>query len=143
MARKAAAEVEDLDLEDFDDAEEAEESSAKSKGKGKSKKAAEPKGVSASQLAAHLGAEGKTFRAWVRRKVEAGDLKLEREAKTRYDFGPDFDSPQVKQIVELWNSESHEKGAGLEAARKAKEEKAAKSGTSKTKSGVKGTRAKK
>jgi hypothetical protein len=133
MARKAAVDpVEDLDLEDFDDVdEETEAKASKGKGKSKSKKAAEPRGLGAREVAEHLGAEPKTFRAWLRRKVASGDVVIPggHDAKTRYDFGASFDTPLVKQIGELWNSESHERGAGIEkaqAARKAKQEAAAK-----------------
>jgi uncharacterized protein YjcR len=136
MARKAATvdDIEALDLEEFDDADEVEEAAATKKGKSKSKKDSTPKGIGASQLAEHLGAEPKTFRAWLRRK-QADDnsgIDFPHDAKTRYDFGASFDSPLAKSVIKAWNSESHEKGAGIEkaqAARKAKQAAAKKTGT--------------
>ena len=127
MARKAVEELDDLDLEDFD-VEEEEEVKAKKKGKGATK-SDKPKGIGARQLAEHLEAEPKTFRAWLRRKIEAGELpELDtREAKSRYDFGASLTSPVAKKIITMWNSDSHEKGAGLEKAQAARKAKAASS----------------
>lgn len=125
MARKTD-ELDDLDLEDFD-AEEEEETKAKKKGKSSSKKSDKPKGIGARQMAEHLEAEPKTFRAWLRRKIEGGDLPelAEREAKTRYDFGSTLNSPVAKKVTKLWNEDSHERGAGLEKAQAANKKKAA------------------
>jgi hypothetical protein len=130
LARKAAdTEFEDLDLEDEDfDVEEEEETKAKKKGKGASSKQSDkPKGIGATALAEHLGAEPKTFRAWLRRQVEAGKFPelSNREAKSRYDFGASVNSPTAQKIIKAWNSESHEKGAGLEKAQAARQAKQA------------------
>ena len=119
MARKEA--VDDLELEDDFEVEEEDE-----KPKAKAKKAA-PKGVGASQIAAEVGADPKTFRAWLRRKVANGDIEMpDHEEKARYNFGNSIGSPLAKKVIKLWNSESHEKGAGLEKAQKAKADQAKK-----------------
>ncbi len=122
MAPRKAAEVDELELEeDFDVEEETE-----AKSKPKAKKSA-PKGVGARQMADEVGADPKTFRAWLRRKIESGDLEMtDHEAKGRYNFGTTIGSPLAKKVIKMWNSESHEKGAGL---KKAQEAKAAKKGT--------------
>ncbi len=119
MPRKAATDVDDLEMEEDFDVEEEDEAPAKRK------KATAPKGVGASQLAAALpgDVDPKTFRAWLRRKVESEDIVMEgHEAKGRYNFGNTINSPLAKRIIKLWNSESHERGAGL---KKAQEKKAA------------------
>jgi len=121
MPRKAASEIEDLEMDEDFDVEEEEETPAKAKSK------SAPKGVGASQLAAALpgDVDPKTFRAWLRRKVESGDIELDNhEVKGRYNFGNTINSPKAKQIIKAWNSESHEKGAGLKKAQEAKKEKA-------------------
>ncbi len=125
MPRKAASEIDELELEDDFDVEEEEEAKAKPK----AKKAA-PKGVGARQMADEVGADPKTFRAWLRRKLESGDLELEHDAKARYNFGTTINSPMAKRVIKMWNSESHEKGAGLKKAHAAK---AAKAKTTKAK----------
>ena len=123
MARKAASEeIEDLEMDEDFDVEEEDEAPAKSKAKSSA-----PKGVGASQLAAALpgDVDPKTFRAWLRRKVESGDIELDNhEVKGRYNFGNTINSPLAKKIIKAWNSESHEKGAGLKKAQEAKKEKA-------------------
>lgn len=108
----------DLDLEEDFDVEEEEEAKAKKKGKSGSKKSDEPKGIGAKALAEHVGAEPKTFRAWLRRKIEAGDLpELEdREPKQRYNFGNSLNNNLCKKIQKMWDEDSHEQGAGLEKA---------------------------
>lgn len=124
MARKAD-DLDDLELEDFD-AEEEEEAKATKKGKG-SKKDSAPKGIGARAMAEHLEAEPKTFRAWLRRKIEAGAFPelVDREAKTRYDFGASLTSPIAKKVIKAWGEDSHERGAGLEKAQAANKAKAA------------------
>lgn len=140
MARKAEIDDLDLDLEEDFEADEEEESKAKRKGKGSgSKKSDVPKGIGARAMAEHLEAEPKTFRAWLRRIIEAGELPElgGREAKTRYDFGSSLNSPVAKKVAKLWSEASHERGAGLEkaqAANKAKREAAAKKPATKKKS---------
>lgn len=137
MARKkAAAKVEDLDLEDddfdMDEEDVEEETTAKSKAKGKAKakpkakKEAAPKGIGARQLAERLKAEPKTFRAWLRRKVSDGTFPelAAREGRTRYDFGMEWTDPLIVSIMEAWSAESHERGAGLKKAQAAKSAKA-------------------
>ncbi len=117
MARKAA-EVDELELEDDFDVEEEEEA----KTKPKAKKAA-PKGVGARQIADHVGADPKTFRAWLRRKIASGDLEIDHDQKARYNFGNTINSPTAKKVIKAWNAESHEKGAGLKKAQAAKAKK--------------------
>jgi len=127
VARKAATDdLDALDLEDEDfEVEEDEEAKASAKGKKSSKKSEKPKGIGAREMAEHLGAEPKTFRAWLRRKQDAGDVEMDREAKTRYDFGASLNSPTAKTVIKLWNEDSHEKGAGLKKAQAANKKKAA------------------
>lgn len=134
MARKAADEdLDALDLEEDFEAEEEEEEKAKKKGKGKSKKDSTPKGIGAREMAEHVGAEPKTFRAWLRRKMEAGELPEladDHEHKQRYDFGNSVNSNLGKKIKKMWDEDSHERGEGL---KKANEAKAKKSSTKKKK----------
>lgn len=115
MARKSATdeELDALDLEDEDfEAEEDEETKAKSKGKKGSKKDDKPKGIGAREMAEHLGAEPKTFRAWLRRKKAAGEITTldDHEHKQRYDFGSSLNSNAARQIIKLWEEDSHEPG---------------------------------
>lgn len=137
MARKAADEdLDALDLEEDFEAEEEEEEKAQKKGKGKSKKDDKPKGIGAREMAEHLGAEPKTFRAWLRRLMEAGELPEladNHEHKQRYSFGSSVNSNLAKKITKLWNETSHERGEGLKKANEAKK----KSGGSKKKSTTK------
>lgn len=127
MARKTAEEdLDALDLEDEDfEAEEDEESKAKSKGKKSSKKSDKPKGIGAREMAEHLGADPKTFRAWLRRKMAAGEISTldDHEPKQRYDFGSSLKSNASKQIIALWESDSHEAGENLKKAQAAKKKK--------------------
>jgi hypothetical protein len=128
VARKADVdEFDDLDLEEDFDVEEEEEVKATKKGKSGSKKSDTPKGIGARAMAEHLNAEPKTFRAWLRRKIEAGDLPelAEREAKSRYEFGSTLNSPVAKKIAKLWGEDSHERGEGLKKAQEANKKKAA------------------
>lgn len=127
MARKQPVNDDlDLDLEeDFEVEEEDEAPASKRKSRAKSDT---PRGIGARQIAEHLGADAKTFRAWLRRKVDAGEVEIsEREDRSRYDFGADLNSPLAKQIIRLWGSESHERGEGLKKAQAAKAAKAASS----------------
>lgn len=138
MAQKKAAaksrkpKVEDLELEDDDfevEDEDEEEAAKPKKGKGRSskpKKEATPRGIGARQIADRLECEPKTFRAWLRRKVDAGDFPeiAEREPRSRYDFGMEWTDPLIVKIMDAWKAEPHERGAGL---KKAQEAKAAKS----------------
>lgn len=116
---------ETLDIdEDFDDLDEEEESRA-SKKKAPAKKSSKPKGIGASAVAEKLGANPKTFRAWLRRKVANGDIKIaEREAKARYTW-PTWKDQELARIMKAWKEDSHEKGGG-------KKGKKAKKGESKT-----------
>lgn len=148
MARKRAqveVEEEDFDDEDLEDLDEPVDdedeapkrrSKAGKKGPAKTAKDDKPKGIGARQIADRLGVDGKTFRAWLRRQVAAGELEMNgRAEKERYDFGPDWSAPLVQRILKQWESVSHEKGAGLkkaQAANAAKRAAAAKAkGTSK------------
>lgn len=136
MARRKAVVEEIEDEDDFDDlddpVEEEDEAPSRKRTKSatKAKKDEKPKGIGARQIAEHLNIDGKTFRAWLRRQVQAGEIDLNgREAKERYDFGPTMSSPLVQRIIKAWESTSHEKGEGLkkaQAANKAKREAKAK-----------------
>lgn len=99
----------DLDLdEDFDDLDEEEETAKASTKKAKAK--SKPKGIGASAVAEKLGANPKTFRAWLRRKVNSGDLKIAtREPKSRYTWAT-WKDPELAQIMKAWKEDSHEKG---------------------------------
>lgn len=116
MARKTAEEdLDALDLEDEDfEVEEEEETKAKKKGKKSAKKDDKPKGIGAREMAEHLGADPKTFRAWLRRKMAAGEVSTldDHEPKQRYDFGSSLNSNASRQIISLWESDSHEPGGG-------------------------------
>ncbi len=111
------SDFDDLDLdEDFDDLDEEEETK-----KAKTKKASsksKPKGIGASAVAEKLGANPKTFRAWLRRKAASGDLKLaEREPKARYTWS-NWKDPELARIMKAWKSDSHEKGGGKKGGKK-------------------------
>lgn len=148
MARKTTKtkdEVDDLDLEeDFDDVDEEEEkkSSAKSKGKKKSKKKDDdkPRGIGAREMAEYLDVEPKTFRAWLRRKQEDGEIEFDdRDPKQRYDFGEDFESKKAQAVIDLYNAEleareQRKAEREKEKAEKEKEEKASKSKSKSSKS---------
>ncbi len=117
MARKAASEVEDLEMDEDFDVDEETESPTKSKAK------AAPKGVGARQMAEEVGADPKTFRAWLRRQIQSGAVEMDHDVKARYNFGNTINSPQAKKIIKLWNAESHERGAGLKKAQEARKAK--------------------
>ena len=107
----------DLDLdEDFDDLDEEEETK-----KAKTKKASaksKPKGIGASAVAEKLGANPKTFRAWLRRKVANGDIKVsDHETKARYTW-TNWKDPELVAIMAAWKADSHEKGGGKKGAKK-------------------------
>lgn len=127
MARKNSP-VEDLDLEeDFEDFDEDEEAEAKPRKRSKkAEKADEPKGIGAREMAEYLEMEPKTFRAWLRRKVENEEIDFgEREAKQRYNFGADFDSPEAQAVIQLHAADkvaAEERKAAREAAAAAKAE---------------------
>lgn len=109
MARKKVDEVDDLDLEDFEedfDEEEEKEAAPKRKRKAKAKKEEKPKGLGAREMAEYLEVEPKTFRAWLRRKIEEDEISFdERDPKQRYDFGDDFDSPQAQAVINLYHED--------------------------------------
>lgn len=131
MARRKAVEVEEEeyedDLDDLDEPVEDDDEAPRRKAKGakkgaasKAKKDEKPKGIGARQIAERLNVDGKTFRAWLRRQVAAGEIELNgRAEKERYDFGADWSSPMVQRIIKAWNDTSHEKGAGLKKAQEA------------------------
>ena len=103
-----ATDVDDLDLDDFDDLDEEEEERAAKPKKGKSK----PKGIGASAVAEKLGVDPKTFRAWLRRKVAAGDIEIgDHDFKARYTWA-NWKSPELVAIMKAWKSDSHERGGG-------------------------------
>ena len=103
------SEVDDLDLEDFDDLDvEEEERRATKKSTGSSK----PKGIGASAVAEKLGADPKTFRAWLRRKITSGDIDIDaHEFKARYRW-PSWKDPGLVAIMRAWKEDSHERGGG-------------------------------
>ncbi len=103
------------DLDDFDDLdEEAEENAPKPAAK---KKAS---GIGASAVAEKLGANAKTFRAWLRRKVEnseEGDVfahLANREARSRYSW-PKWSDPDLKAIMKAWKDDDHTRGGKRKA----------------------------
>ena len=101
----------DLDFEEFDDLDEAEETTKK-KATSKSKKAAKPKGIGASAVAEKLGCNPKTFRAWLRRKVEAGDVTVTgHDVKARYTW-PNWKDPELVAIMKAYKTDPHERGGG-------------------------------
>lgn len=97
----------DLDLdEDFDDLDEEEEAK---RPKTKTAKKAAVKGIGAAAVANKLGANPKTFRAWLRRKAD--DLKLgKREPKARYTWAT-WKDPELVAIMKAWKDDPHERGA--------------------------------
>ena len=108
-----------MSADEFDDLDDLEqEEAARAPSKGRKAKAEKPAGVSASSLAAAVGADPKTFRAWLRRQVENGVFPelANREGRERYNFGSSMTSPLVKSIQKTWSEQSHEKGAGLRKA---------------------------
>lgn len=110
MARKTAEEdLDALDLED-EDFEVEEDEETKAKGKKGSKKDDTPKGISASQMAEHLGTDPKTFRAWLRRKLAAEELSTldDHEHKARYDFGSSLKTNASRQVIALWEADHAE-----------------------------------
>lgn len=108
----------DLDIEeDFDDMDEEEEAKASKSKKAKSEKA-KATGIGAAQVAEKLEANAKTFRAWLRRKVEAGEFEelASREPKSRYTWEK-WSDPTLKAIMKAWKEDDHTRGG-----RKAKDE---------------------
>jgi hypothetical protein len=100
--------VDDLDIDDLDDLdEEEEESKPKAKG-GRGKKTS---GIGAKAVAEKLGAEPKTFRAWLRRKVAEGAFPglAEREFRQRYQWA-NWKDPELVEIMKAWKSDSHTRG---------------------------------
>lgn len=116
--------IDDLDLEDFDDLDvEEEEKQATKKSKGKASK---PKGIGASAVAEKMGADAKTFRAWLRRKIAAGDIEVEgHEFKARYTW-PNWKDPELVAIMKAWKEDPHERGGGAGRPKGGKKKKAAK-----------------
>jgi len=100
MPRK---QVDELELEDDFDVEAEAEPAAKAKAKA-------PAGVGARQIAEQVGADPKTFRAWLRRMLANGELEIDHEHKGRYNFGKSLNSPAAKRVIKLWNESSHERG---------------------------------
>ncbi len=110
----AASDVDDLDLEeDFDDLDAEEEAAAP-----KPKAAKKASGIGAKAVADKLGANDKTFRAWLRRKVEASAQSeeddafshlVDREARSRYSW-PKWSDPDLKGIMKAWKEDDHTRG---------------------------------
>ncbi len=106
-----ATEVDDLDLDDFDDLDVEEEEKRTAKKKGSSKKE-KPKGIGASAVAEKMGADPKTFRAWLRRKVASGDIEVDgHEHKSRYTW-KNWKDPELVGIMKAWKDDPHERGGG-------------------------------
>jgi hypothetical protein len=105
------ADFDDLELEeDFDDLDSEEETKKAKTPRGKGTAKAKPKGIGASAVAEKLGANPKTFRAWLRRKVSSGDLKVaDREAKARYTW-TNWKDPELVAVMKAWGQDSHERG---------------------------------
>lgn len=108
MPPRKKAKVEEVE-EDFDDLDEEEEERAPKPKSSKTKK--EPVGIGAKQLAEKLGANAKTFRAWLRRKVAAGDFPelSDREERSRYSWGS-FKDPSLLAIMKAWKEDDHTRG---------------------------------
>jgi hypothetical protein len=106
------------DLEDFDDLDEEEEERAKPKAKSKGKAEKKPAGIGASAVAAKLGCEPKTFRAWLRRKVDAGDFPdlKNREKRSRYSWA-NWKDPGLLEVMKAWKDDDHTKGGGPKKAK--------------------------
>ncbi len=106
--------IDDLDLEDFDDLDAEEEE--KKATKKPAKKAAKPKGIGASAVAEKLNCDPKTFRAWLRRKVAAGDIEVgDHDHKARYTW-PNWKDPELIAIMKAWKADPHERGGGKKKA---------------------------
>jgi hypothetical protein len=105
--------IEDLEdeVEDLDEAEE----EAKPK-KASRKKGDAPVGITANMVAERLGTNGKTFRAWLRRKVEAGEgifeVFAEREPRSRWVF-PKWSDETLIALMKAWGEDDHTRGGGL------------------------------
>ncbi len=105
-----ATDVDDLDLDDFDDLDEEEEE--KSAPRKKASKTEKPKGIGASAVAEKMGADPKTFRAWLRRKVASGDLEIkDHEHKSRYSW-KNWKDPELIAVMKAWKEDPHERGGG-------------------------------
>ncbi len=105
-----ATDVDDLDLDDFDDLDDEEEE--RSAPRKKASKKEKPKGIGASAVAEKLGADPKTFRAWLRRKVASGDLEIEdHDHKSRYTW-KNWKNPELVAIMKAWKEDPHERGGG-------------------------------
>ncbi len=130
----------DLDeLEEFDDLDEEEEERAAPK----KKAAAKPTGIGARAVAEKLGADPKTFRAWLRRKVDAGEFKelADREPRSRYNW-KNWKDPSLVAIMKAWKTDDHTKGGGLKKGA-AKKKPAAKKAPAKKKPAARKRTAKK
>lgn len=108
----AKSKVDDLDLdEDFDDLDEEAEANAPKK-KSKAKKAT---GIGATAVAEKLGANPKTFRAWLRRRVEATPKEepwsalADREPRSRYSW-PKWSDANLRAIMKAWKEDDHTRG---------------------------------
>jgi len=102
----------DLDFEELDDLDEEEtETRPKRTAKkgGTSKKSED--GIGASAVAEKLETNPKTFRAWLRRRVEAGDFPdlQGREARSRYTWSK-WTDPGLKEIMAAWKADDHTRG---------------------------------
>ena len=107
----------DLDIEDFDDLDEEEE---ERKSATKPRKAEKPTGIGASAVADKLGANAKTFRAWLRRAVENGDVTVtEHEAKQRYSWA-NWKDPELIAIMKAYKAANHDRGGRKAASGKGK-----------------------
>lgn len=126
-----ATEVDDLDLDDFDDLDEEEEE--KSAPRKKASKKEKPKGIGASAVAEKMGADPKTFRAWLRRKVASGDLEIEgHEHKSRYTW-KNWKDPELVAVMTAWKEDPHERGGGPGRPKGSAKEKKGKTATKRKK----------
>jgi len=113
------ADIDDLDLADLDDLDEEEEEKASPKKKARAK-AKKPTGIGAAAVAEKLGTDGKTFRAWLRRKMESGAIKPNgHEPKARYSWAT-WQDPHLVTIMKAWKEDDHTRGGKRKGKGKAK-----------------------
>lgn len=104
--------VDDLDLEDLDDLDAEEEEKRTKRTPAKKDK---PKGIGASAVAERLDADPKTFRAWLRNQVKAGNVDLDHDKKARYSW-TNWKDPELIAIMKLWKESNHDRGGGKKKA---------------------------
>jgi len=117
MARSKAEPLDIEELEELEDLEDLDEVEEEVRPKKASKKKGEaPVGITANMVADRLGTNGKTFRAWLRRKVEAGEGMFaeyaEREPRSRWVW-PKWSDESLIALMKAWGEDDHTRGGGL------------------------------